>query len=393
MEKILKIGVFGVFRGADYCRELLNVPNAKVTAICDRSEFMINNCRKYIESDCMVFDDYEKMLESGIDAVILCNSYNQHALAAEQALRKGIAVFSETAPATTLKECVELVECVEETGGFYALAENYPFIRGNRELARVYKSGMIGDVAFAEGEYVHPMDPVLAKKYQPTPNHWRSYLPCTYYSTHALAPLMYMTDHMPVKVIGKQAYGADGNVYAGTMLVETDKKALFRIFGSAHFGCMENWYRLGCTRGEVENVRGSNDRVRLTTNSWQRDESYTQLIGDDTEYLPAETETDRAATNSGKRTDDHGHWGGDQAMLREFVNDVLNGNHPYMDVYRSAALAAVGIIGWRSILDGSVWMDIPDFKIKADRDKVRNDDLSPFPDENGSTGLPSKYEG
>ena len=391
MDTLLKIGVFGVFRGADYCRELLKVPNAKVTAICDRSETMISRCRQYIDNDCRIFADYDEMLDYDIDAVILCNSFDKHAEAAKKALKKGKAVFSETAPATTLKECVELVECVEETKGFYALAENYPFIRGNRELARVYKTGLIGDVAFAEGEYVHPMDPKLAAKYQPTPNHWRSYLPVTYYCTHALAPLMYMTDHMPKRILGKQAFAADGASYAGLMLVETDQKALFRIFGSAHFGCMENWYRLGCTRGEVENVRGSNDMVRLVTNNWQRDGAYTPLIGEENVYLPEETETDRAATNAGRRTDDHGHWGGDQAMLRCFVEDVLNGREPYMNVYRSAALAAVGILGWRSILDGSIWKEVPDFSDRTQREKVRMDDLSPFPDKDGNRTLPSTF--
>ena len=389
MGKVLKIGVYGVFRGADFCRELRNVPDVKVTAICGRDAGRIANCRRFVDDDCVTFHDYEKMLDTDIDVVLLSNSFDKHAEAAIQALRKGKAVISETSPAATLKECVELVECVEETGGFYAFAENYPYIRGNRELARVYKSGLIGDVAFAEGEYVHPMDPVLAVKYQPTPNHWRSYLPCTYYSTHALAPLMYMTGHMPSRVIGMQAKAGDGGVYAGVMMVETDRKAIFRIFGSAHFGCMENWYRLGCTRGEIENVRGSNDMVRLVTNSWQRDSQYTPMIGEESVYLPEETEVDRAATNAGRRTDDHGHWGGDQAMLRELLDDVRNNRRPFLDVYRSAALAAVGIIGWRSILDGSVWMEIPDFRLKEERDKVRDDDLSPFP--SGNCTLPSVF--
>ncbi len=391
MDKILKIGVFGVFRGADYCRELMKVPNAKVVAICDRNEEMIASCKQYLDADCKIFSDYDEMLAYGIDAVILCNSFNKHAAAAQAALRKGIAVLSETAPATTLKECVELVECVEKTGAFYALAENYPFIRANRELARVYKSGIIGEIAYAEGEYVHPMDPVLAAKYQPTPNHWRSYLPITYYNTHALAPLMYMTDHMPKKVLGSQAFSG-GKTYAGVMLVETDKKAIFRIFGSAHFGCMENWYRLGCTRGEIENVRGSNDYVRLVTNPWQRESGYDPVMGEESVYLPKATETDLVSTNAGRRTDDHGHWGGDQAMLRNFVDDILNNRTPYMDVYRSAAVAAVGIIGWRSILDGSVWKEIPDFRDKESRDRVRNDDLSPFPNEDGNRTLPSVYD-
>ncbi|MCQ2401310.1 MAG: Gfo/Idh/MocA family oxidoreductase [Lachnospiraceae bacterium] len=390
MDKILKIGVFGVFRGADYCRELQKIPNAKVVAICDNNQAMIDNCMKYVDPDVRIFNDYDEMLDFDIDAVILCNTFDKHTPASIKAFKKGKAVLTETTPCATLKECVELVEAAEKYNAVYALAENYPYIRGNKEMRRVYQTGILGNVSFAEGEYVHPMDPKLAVKYQPTPHHWRSYLPCTYYCTHALSPLMFMTDHMPKKVMGKQALNEDGDVMGGLMLVETDRKALFRIFGSAHFGCMENWYRLGCDRGEVENVRGSNDMVRLVLNPWQRVPG-TENMGDENMYYPETTEVDMIATNSGKRTDDHGHWGGDQWMIRTFVDDVLEGRTPYMNVYRAAALSAVGIIGWYSILDGSTWMDIPDFTKKEDRDKVRDDDRNPFPDKDLNTSLPSVY--
>ena len=78
-------------------------------------------------------------------------------------------------------------------------------------------------------------------------------------------------------------------------------------------------------------------------------------------------------------------------MIRTFVNNVLEGEKPYMDVYRAAALSAVGIIGWYSILDGSTWMEIPDFTKKEDRDKVRDDDRNPFPDKDLNTSLPCVY--
>lgn len=390
MENILKIGVFGVFRGADYCRELQKIPNAKVVAICDRNQSMIDNCMKYLDPDTKVFNDYDEMLDYDIDAVILCNTFDKHTPASIKAFRKGKAVLTETTPCATLKECVELVEAAEEYNGVYALAENYPYIRNNKEIRRVYKSGILGNVSYAEGEYIHPMDPKLAVKYYPTPHHWRSYLPSTYYCTHALSPLMFMTDHMPKRVMGKQAMNKDGEVTGGLMLVETDQKALFRIFGSAHFGCMENWYRLGCDRGEIEGVRGSNDMVRLVLNPWQRVEG-TENMGDETLYYPQTTEIDTLSTNAGKRTDDHGHWGGDQWMIRTFVNDVLEKRDPYMNVYRAAALSAVGIIGWYSVLDGSTWMDIPDFSKKEERDKVRDDDRNPFPDKDLRTTLPCVY--
>lgn len=393
-KKTLRIGIYGMFRGLDIARELVNVPNARVVAICDRNDYRLEAAKRFCAEDVRCFYSYEKMLDWGqMDVVVLTNTYHQHARCAIAALEQGFAVFSETAPAATLKETVELVEAVERTGGVYALAENYPHIRACRELTRVYQTGILGSVSYAEGEYIHPMDPKEGKKYVSHALHWRNFLPPSYYSTHSLAPLMRMTGHMPKRVIGKQALTSsleeENRCMAALMLIETDQGALFRIFGSAHFGCMENWYRLGCDKGSVETVRGSNDYVRLVQNPWQLE---TPAAAHEQIYLPTVTEVDKAATNSGRRDDDHGHWGGDQSMLRELVNDVIEGRTPYMDVYRSAALTSVGILGWRSILQDSVQLEIPDFRKKEERDRVREDDLSPFPNENGETTLPHRYK-
>ena len=49
-----------------------------------------------------------------------------------------------------------------------------------------------------------------------------------------------------------------------------------------------------------------------------------------------------------------------------------------MNVYRAVSISAVGILGWRSALDDSRQLDIPDFRDPAARDRVRNDALSPL---------------
>ena len=91
---------------------------------------------------------------------------------------------------------------VEQSGKVYMLAENYPFTRFNLELRRLYRSGEIGRVTYAEGEYNHPIEPEGINALSPGLNHWRNWLPSTYYCTHALAPLIHITDTMPVAVNG-----------------------------------------------------------------------------------------------------------------------------------------------------------------------------------------------
>lgn len=94
-----------------------------------------------------------------MDAVILANFFHQHAPFAVKALNAGMHVMSETATNTTLAEGVTLCRTVEQTGKTYMLAENYPYTAFNQEMRRLYRTGEIGEVTYAEGEYNHPMSP------------------------------------------------------------------------------------------------------------------------------------------------------------------------------------------------------------------------------------------
>ena len=72
----------------------------------------------------------------------------------------------------------------------------------NQEMKRRYDAGDIGEFKYGEGEYVHPDPPEVKLARSVGTNHWRNWIPATYYCTHALAPVMYITDTRPVKVNG-----------------------------------------------------------------------------------------------------------------------------------------------------------------------------------------------
>jgi len=391
MEKTLKIGVFGTWRGLAFIKALQLIDGAEVAAICDNDPSKIEAALEFCPKDVKVAADFDALLDSGIDAVILCNYFYEHTPFAIRAMKKGIHVLSETLPAVTMQECVELVETVEQTGCTYSFAENYPYSRANMEIRRVYHSGVLGEVTFGEGEYVHPMSIKEFQYYSPTPDHWRRYLPKTYYMTHALAPLMTATDLMPRRVIGKvaagkaycQKRGDESGDGAGIMLVEMDNGAVFRISGSMHCSTRSNWYRLACEKGDIANVIGTNDKVRLAISTWDLTEE-TKDMCTETEYKPYLSDLGRTAMKCG-------HYGGDFWVTYHFVQDLLNNREPYMNVYRAAAIAATGILGWRSVLQDSKQLDIPDFRNTDDRERFRSDDLCPFHIGNKAPTLPHSF--
>jgi predicted dehydrogenase len=82
------------------------------------------------------------------------------------ALERALSVLSETAAGrTTLAEGVALVETVERSAGVYMFAENYPYIPFAREMRRRYQAGDIGEVRYAEAEYLdEPADLAWARR-------------------------------------------------------------------------------------------------------------------------------------------------------------------------------------------------------------------------------------
>ena len=79
-------------------------------------------------------------------------------------------------------------------------------------------------------------------------------------------------------------------------------------------------------------------------------------------------------------------------MVYLFVQCIREKKEPFFDVYRAAAMASAGILAWRSVLEGGKTFDIPDFRNEEERARWENDELSPFPDENGKVSLPCASE-
>ena len=73
-----------------------------------------------------------------------------------------------------MAEAVALVEAVEETGLIYAYGENYCYMPAVLEMTKLYKEGKIGELEYAEGEYLHNCEPIWPEITYGDPNHWRN---------------------------------------------------------------------------------------------------------------------------------------------------------------------------------------------------------------------------
>lgn len=383
----LKIGIFGARRGASYAALFDANERAQTIAVCDRDIDEIDDAD--IGPVVRRFQEFDAFLEwgkaNGMNAVFLANFFHQHTPYAIRAMEAGMDVISECTAAATLRECVELVECVERTGRRYMLAENYPYMTANLKMNELVKSGKLGTLLYAEGEYNHSGSNEELARLTPGKYHWRAYLPRTYYLTHAMGPLLFMTDSMPLYVSARAAHSdlleknpARHN-FDGTAILfcELSNGTVARFTGCTAMASDYSRYRVVGDRASVEcggNVGPDAVRLFYFPHTKPADEP------DNCRLLKADLAD---FGEQGKRAASAGHGGGDYWVAEAAVDYLLDGRAPFFDVYRAVAMSATAILGWRSCLNHGENFKIPDFRNKADRDRVRDDDLTPFPDETG----------
>jgi len=378
-DRPIKVGVVGLRRGMHIANSAKYV-NMELVAICDKWEEKLKEVGKNL--NVATYTDFEKFLEHEMDAVILANYFNEHAPYAIKALEAGKHVLSETSCNSTIAEGVALCRAVEKANLVYMLAENYPYTRFNQEMRRLYLLGEIGEVTYAEGEYNHPMDDISSLKLAPGRYHWRNWIPPTYYNTHALAPLMYITDTMPIKVNGLSIAIQKENKLSMrvrdpgfVILCRMNNGAVFRLFGLGLAG-HSIWYRLHGTKGAMETLRGTgyfgSEQIRVWHEEWDLEP------GQVTEktYLPEWPEHNEIAKKAG-------HGGGDFWVNYYFAEAIRKGKQPYFDVYKGVTASTVGILAWKSALEDGKPFDVPDFYSEDDRKKYENDTWSPFPKDAG----------
>ncbi len=162
MGKAVRVGVLGLRRGAALVR-LAQQAGMQVVAVCERDDRRLKEAAKGL--GVARYRDLEPFLDHAMDAVILVNDFDQHAPVAIGALERGLSVLSETAACRTVAEGVALVEAAERSTGVYMFAENYPYMPFAREMRRRYAAGDVGEVRYAEAEYLdEPADLERARR-------------------------------------------------------------------------------------------------------------------------------------------------------------------------------------------------------------------------------------
>lgn len=373
MERI-KVGVFGAYRGSamiQYC-ELSD--HAEIVAVCDCWELALERQKAlHPQSDIGWYTSFDDFLQHEMDAVVLANYATEHAPYAIRCLQAGKHVYSEVLPCQTLREAVELIEAVEQSGAVYAYGENFCYFPAVWEMKRLYKQGKIGEFEYGECEYVHNCEPIWHALTYGDPDHWRNRLYCTAYCTHSIGPILHATGLRPVSVVGFEGKRIERHLRTGSKsgafgieFVELENGGLLK---SLHGGLYKNsiWYCMYGTKGRMETARedAENYDIRML---------YVNADRFSGQYGPEKIEAYKPQMPQAEKSLRFGHGGSDFYAIDFFIRRILGDAHAdTIDVYEAVDMALCGIFAYRSILNGGTPMSIPDLRLKQNRELWRGD--------------------
>ncbi len=392
--KKVRIGVLGAYRGTSMINYCKRADHAEVVAICDKNPEALDAQRAATEGlNITFYDHFDKFIEHDMDAVVLANYANEHAPFAIRCLKKGLHVFSEVLPVQNMKEAVELVEAVEESGLVYAYGENYCYMPAPYEMKKLYASGEIGEFEYGEGEYIHNCEPIWPSITYGEEDHWRNRMYATFYCTHSLGPIIHATGLRPVSVVGFEGTknarrlrsGGKGGQFGIEMVTLENGGIVKSIHGDLYRDSI--WYTMYGSLGRMECGRedardGHIGKIYINKDEYDGGYETVSLRS----YCPEHAPADDVAG--------FGHGGSDFFSMYYFIKQILgDADADTIDVYEALDMFLPGLFAYRSVLAGGIPMAIPNLRNKDERDAWRGDTACTDPAAAGDMLLPTFSKG
>jgi predicted dehydrogenase len=363
----VRIGVVGGGFGCDFYWH--EHPDCIVEAVSDlrpeRRERLMKTyqCGKSYES-------LEKLiLDRNIDAVAVFTGAPDHVRHCLAALRAGKHVICAVPAGMTVAECEELVETVKKTGLTYMMAETSFYHQSVISARKFFERGSFGRIFYAEAEYHHPGLEVLFREKDGSRT-WRYGFPPMHYPTHCTSYLVGVTGERLTQVTclgwGDDSPILKDNVYKNPFWSET---ALFKTDRGNAFRVAVYWNAAvrGCERGQWIGTKMSfydphpNGLgpviVRSGTQTEKDDGGFVRQLAEFEKYeQPKWWQTEMLPEPLRHSS---GHDGSHTFLTHEFIDSLVSGRKPAIDVYEAVAYTLPGIIAHESALQGGIQLKIP----------------------------------
>lgn len=386
----IKVGVMGGGRGMSAIQQLKGNPEAELVAVCDKYQPLLDKVKAFAEENGMgqigLYTDFDAFLQQDMDAVILANYAHEHAKFAVRVLRSGRHVMTECLTMANMAEAVELIETVEQTGKLYQYAENYCYTPVRWEMRELYRKGVIGELMYAEGEYIHDCSSIWPSITYGQRDHWRNANSSTFYCTHSIGPILHMTGLRPVQVVGfetqsmpfmRELGNTGGN--GGLEIVTLENGAILKSFHGNIKSFRHSNYQLNGSLGSLQELPG--DEIGVYS-----EQPGQNCRGESKHYKPEPVVAGSEMS---------GHGGSDFYTVYYFIRSTLGdevAKERAIGVYEAVDMCMPGTLGYRSIVNGNSPVRLPDLRKAEERDAYRHDTFCTFKESAGDMYVPNNLK-
>ena len=335
--------------------DLQTHPNVELVAVSDLFPDRCANmarqakCRKtYPSLEEMVKDDSIEAIYCATDApahakhAMLCMKHGKHVATAVPAFRGDI------------EDAEKLLECCKTNKGLvYAMFETSVFHDDLYAMEKLYRAGVFGRIVYSEGEYCHPHS--LGTPALDSYKDWRKKGCPMWYPTHATAYYVGVTHKSFVEVScqgtspfdeSRRVPNAIGNVFNSEVgLFRTAEGGLSRIIICSSQG---EYLEAGRVRGEYAGF----------------DQTF---VGDETgkkrydEALKKGLQVKKSALPPGVRPGGHG--GSHGYLGDDFIDAILRGRKPAVDVIDALNMTVPGYYAHLSAMKNGETVKIPQYSL------------------------------
>lgn len=371
--KKINVAIIGLGFGAEFIPIYQRHPDANMYAICQRNKEKLDQTGDAFGIEKR-YTDYDELLKDpAIDAVHINTPIPDHARQSLKALKAGKHVACTVPMATTVDECRQIVETVQETGLTYMMMETVVYAREFLFMKELYEKGELGKIQFLKASHQQDMDG--------WPNYWPG-LPPMYYATHCVGPVLGLTRDEAEYV---SCFGS-GTIrealhkhYNSTFAVESTHIKFRNSDLSAHV--YRSLFDTARQYRESIEVYGSKKSVEwpliegnplvLHTAKKPEPEIPSPVKAPDYAHLlpePIQRFTTGGVYDEGEHqhlsfTQGAGHGGSHPHLVHEFVSALVQQRAPFPNARQSANITCVGILAHESALQGGAIIKLPAFTL------------------------------
>lgn len=363
----VSVAIVGLGFGAEFIPIYQAHPNATMHAICRRNEAELNKVGDAfgVATRYTRFEDV--LADPKVDFVHINSPISDHARMSMDALKAGKHVICTVPMATTIEECEQIVDLVDQTGLKYMMAETVVYSREFFFIKEMYERGELGRIQYMQAS--HPQD------LEGWPEYWERMVPM-HYATHVVSPVLGLIDGRAEYVscfgsgvLSDHLANKSGSTFAvesaQIKIQDSDVAAhIWRFLFDTARQYRESFDVYGTKKSFEWALISGEEHVLHTAKKPEPEIAARVSVPDYAHLLP---EPIRKFTQTIQNAEHlsfiqgGGHGGSHPHLVNEFVSALVEDRSPWPDARRSANWTCVGICAHESALNGGSIVELPTF--------------------------------